>query len=68
MKFISTYKLHVTVELQAHIFLRLSPTMSPKFHPLKEYSLSFTAPSKRFRPLYLYPFQQRPLYYILYIK
>jgi hypothetical protein len=47
--------------------LRLSPATSPKFHPLKEYSLSFTAHSKRFRPLYLISLQQRPLNLVLYI-
>jgi hypothetical protein len=39
---------------------RLSPAASPKFHPLKEYSLSFIAHSKRFCPLYLLSLQQRP--------
>jgi hypothetical protein len=41
--------------------LRLSPAASPKFHPLKEYSLSFTEHSKRFCPLYILSLQQRPL-------
>ena len=34
--------------------LRLSPAMSPKFYPLKNYSLSYTTCSKRFHPLYLF--------------
>jgi hypothetical protein len=34
--------------------LWLTPAASPKFHPLKQYSLSFTAHSKRFCPLYLF--------------
>ena len=41
--------------------LRLSPAASPKFRPLKEYSLSFTEHSKRFCPLYILRLQQRPL-------
>jgi hypothetical protein len=41
--------------------LRLSPTASPKFRPLKKYSLSFTEHSKRFCPLYILRLQQRPL-------
>jgi hypothetical protein len=45
---------------------RLSPATSPKFDPLKEYSLSFTALSKRFCTLYL--LQQYPLNSILYIN
>jgi hypothetical protein len=49
---------------QCRSMLRLSPVIFSKFHSLKEYSLSFTAPSKRFRPLYLYPLQQRPLYQV----
>jgi hypothetical protein len=40
---------------------RLSPAASPKFRPLKEYSLSFTEHSKRFCPLYILRLQQRPL-------
>jgi hypothetical protein len=48
--------------------LRLSPATSSKFHPLKEYYLSFTDYFKRFRTLYFYSLQQRPLYLILYIK
>jgi hypothetical protein len=42
--------------------------MSPKFDPLKEYSLSFTAFSKRFCTLYLLYLQQYPLNSILYIN
>ena len=45
--------------------LRLSPTTSPKFHPLKEYSLSFTVHSKIFYPLYLLSLQQHILNSIL---
>jgi hypothetical protein len=45
--------------------LRLSPATSPKFYPLKEYSLSFTAHFKRFYPLYLLSLQQHPLNSIL---
>jgi hypothetical protein len=48
--------------------LRLSPAMSPKFHPLKEYSLVFTALSKRFYTLYLLHLQQYSLNFILYIN
>jgi hypothetical protein len=48
--------------------LRLSPATYSKFHPLKEYSLSFTTHSKRFHPLYLRHLQQRPLNFILYIS
>jgi hypothetical protein len=40
---------------------------SPKFHPLKEYSMSFTAPYKRFYSLYFFRLQQRPLNLVLYI-
>jgi hypothetical protein len=47
--------------------IRLSTTMSSKFRPLKEYSMSFTTPSKRFRPLHLFHLQHRPLNSILYI-
>jgi hypothetical protein len=47
---------------------RLSPATYSEFHPLKEYSLSFTAHSKRFHPLYLRHLQQRPLNFILYIS
>jgi hypothetical protein len=50
------------------ISLRLSPATSPKFRPLKEYSLSFTEHSKRFHPLYFLHLQQRPLNSILYIS
>jgi hypothetical protein len=46
--------------------LRLSPATSPKFDPLKEYSLSFTALSKRLCTLYLLHLQQYPLNSILY--
>jgi hypothetical protein len=49
------------------LILRLSLATSPKFHPLKEYFMSFTTHSKRFRPLYLFRLQQRPLNMILYI-
>jgi hypothetical protein len=48
--------------------VRLSPATSSKFHPLKEYSLSFTAHSKRFFSLYLHHLQQRSLNFILYIS
>jgi hypothetical protein len=48
--------------------LRLSPATSPKFHSLKEYSLSFTELSKRFGSLYFLHLQQRPLKSILYIS
>jgi hypothetical protein len=48
--------------------LSLSLATSPKFHPLKEYSLSFTALSKRFCTLYLLHLQQYPLNFILYIN
>ena len=47
--------------------LRLSPATSSKFGSLKEYSLSFTALSKKFCSLYLLHLQQRPLNSILYI-
>jgi hypothetical protein len=47
--------------------LRLSPATFPKFYPLKEYSLFFTEPSKKFRPLYLRQLQQHPLNSVLYI-
>jgi hypothetical protein len=43
------------------VHLRLSPAASPKFHPLKEYSLSFIEHSKRFCPVYILSLQQRPL-------
>jgi hypothetical protein len=46
---------------------RLSPATSPKIHPLKEYSLSFTAHSKRFCPLYFHHLQQCSLNSVLYI-
>jgi hypothetical protein len=46
--------------------LRLPPATSPKFRPLKEYYLSFTASSKKFRPLYLH-LQQHPLKHVFYI-
>jgi hypothetical protein len=49
-------------------WLRLSPATSPKFYPLKEYSLSFTALSKRFCTLYLLHLRQYPLNSILYIN
>jgi hypothetical protein len=55
------------LQYQAHDGIRLSPAISPKFHPLKEYSSYFTAHSKRFRPLYFHRFQQRPLNSVLYI-
>jgi hypothetical protein len=48
--------------------LRLSPATSPKFNPLEEYSLSFTALSKIFCTLYLLHLQQYPLNFILYIN
>jgi hypothetical protein len=48
--------------------LSLSPTTFPKFDPLKKYSLSFTALSKRFCTLYLLHLQQYPLNSILYIN
>jgi hypothetical protein len=41
--------------------------MSSKFYPLKEYSLSFTVLSKRFRSLYLHRLQQYSLNFVLYI-
>jgi hypothetical protein len=44
--------------------LRLSPVASPKFRPLKEYSLYFTEHSKRLCPLYILRLQQRPLNYV----
>jgi hypothetical protein len=47
---------------------RLSPATSSKFDPLKKYSLSFTALSKRFCTLYLLHLQQYPLNSILYIN
>jgi hypothetical protein len=47
--------------------LRLSPATSSKFHPLKEYSLSFTELSKRFYPLNLLHLQQRSLNLVLYV-
>jgi hypothetical protein len=46
----------------------LSPATSSKFHPLKVYSLSFTAHSKRFCSLYLHHLQQSSLNFILYIS
>jgi hypothetical protein len=54
--------------LASSFILRLSPATSPKFHPLKEYSLSFTAHSKKFHPLYLLHLQQRSLNFVLYIS
>jgi hypothetical protein len=48
--------------------IRLSPATSPKFRPLKEYSLSFTTLSKRFCSLYFLHLQQCPLNFILYIN
>jgi hypothetical protein len=48
--------------------LRLSPAMSSKFRPLKEYFLSFTAHYIYFRSLYLHYLQQRSLNSILYIS
>jgi hypothetical protein len=48
--------------------LRLSPATSPKFHTLKEYSLSFTSLFKRFCTLYLLHLQQYPLNFTLYIN
>jgi hypothetical protein len=56
------------LECWASDAVRLSPATSPKFHPLKEYSLSFTALSKRFCTLYLLHLQQYPLNFILYIN
>jgi hypothetical protein len=47
--------------------IRPSPATSRKFRHLKEYSLSFTASSKKIRPLYILRLQQRPLKSILYI-
>jgi hypothetical protein len=47
---------------------RLSPATFPKFCPLKEYSLSFTALFKRFGSLYFLHLQQCPLNFILYIN
>jgi hypothetical protein len=47
--------------IKAVIIVRLSPAASPKFRPLKEYSLPFTEHSKRFCPLYILSLQQRPL-------
>jgi hypothetical protein len=47
--------------------LTLSAAASSIFHLLKEYSLSFTALSKRFRHLYLHRLQQRSLNFVLYI-
>jgi hypothetical protein len=41
--------------------VRPSPAAPPKFHPLKEYSMSFTPHSKRFYSLYILSLQQRPL-------
>jgi hypothetical protein len=37
--------------------VRLSPATFSKFHPLKEYSMSFTVLSKIFHPLYLHHLQ-----------
>jgi hypothetical protein len=53
------------VSLQVRV-VRLSPAIYSKFHPLKEYSLSFTELSKRFHPLYLFHLQQRSLNSVLY--
>jgi hypothetical protein len=47
-------------------YVRLSPAAFSKFHPLKEYSVSFTVHSKRLFPLYHLVLQQRPLNSILY--
>jgi hypothetical protein len=41
--------------------IRLSPATSSKFHPLKKYSLSFTAYYKKVRSLYFQRLQQSPL-------
>jgi hypothetical protein len=49
------------------LLVRLSPAASLKFHPLKEYSLSFTEHSKKFHPLNFLHLQQRSLNFILYI-
>jgi hypothetical protein len=48
--------------------LRLSSATSSKFHPLKEYFLSFTSHSKNFRTLCLHHLQQRSLNFMLYIS
>jgi hypothetical protein len=48
--------------------IRQSPATSPKFHPLKEYFMSFTTLCKRFCTLYLLHLQQYPLNFILYIN
>jgi hypothetical protein len=45
--------------------LRLSLATSSKFHPLKEYSLSFIAYSKKVCSLYLQRLQQSSLNFIL---
>lgn len=47
--------------------LTLSAAASSIFHPLKEYYLSFTTFSKRFRHLFLHRLQQRSLNFVLYI-
>lgn len=47
--------------------VRLFSATSSKFHPLKKYSLSFTASSKKFCPLYLLHLRQHPLKPVLYI-
>jgi hypothetical protein len=61
---IATMKAEAT---QFQLTTTMSPATSPKFYPLKEYSLSFTEPSKKFRSLYLRQLQQRPLNSVLYI-
>jgi hypothetical protein len=48
------------------VYVRLSPAIYSKFHPLKEYYMFFTELFKRFRPLYLFHPQQRSLNYVLY--
>jgi hypothetical protein len=60
------YNLIQSSNMWYNIF-RLSPVTSSKFRPLKEYSLSFTASSKKIRPLYLIHLQQHPLKPVLYI-
>jgi hypothetical protein len=57
----------INAELDTCLIAKTVPTMSSKFRPLKEYFMSFTTPYKRFRPLYLFLLQQRPLNSILYI-
>jgi hypothetical protein len=47
--------------------IRLSPATSPKFHPLKEYSVSFITHSKKLHPLYFQHLQQHSLKSVLYI-